>query len=190
MPLSGRYRWYLAEVTVLATMAGIALVASAVCVVGLGILGGLHAILVDRTWWPYVSAGWGLGAVAAFVGTWLIRRILRTIRCFEYDADIVRFECVGSQRTYTYRRSDVRKIIRYQERGGTEWRIVFGDKKWARLCHEVENAPQLVDALIGDSPRSSLAKELLNGVIFERRPDAAPLASVLAENAPTPPGAA
>ena len=168
MPLSGSYRWYWFEATVVAVMAAVAFVASVVCIVGLGILGGLHAILVDHTWWPYVSAGWGVGAVAAFVGTWLVRRILRTIRCFQYDADILRYECVGSRRIYTYRRPDVRKIIRYHGKGGIEWRIVFSDRKWVRISHDVENSAELINALIGDSPRTSFAKELLNGVIFER----------------------
>ena len=173
MNLSGRYRRYRLEVAPLAIVAGAAFVVSALSIVALGILGGLRAINVDPAWWPFVTAGWGVGAIAAFAGSWMVRRILKTIRWFEYDADTLRYDCVGSRRAYIYRRPEVSKIMRYQPGGVVEWRIVFGDKQSARLSSRVENCEELVNALIGDSPRTGLASRLVNGTIFERNEDLA-----------------
>lgn len=174
MSFDGRYRRYWFEAVCLAILAGAAFVFSTISIIGLGVLGGLHAINVDHTWWPFVAAGWGVGAIAAFAGACVLRRLGKTIRWFDYDADTVRYECVGSRRIYRYGRSDVGKISRYQRGGLTEWTIVFGDKKWARLSARVENSEQLINALIGDLPKTNLATRLVSGTIFEKRPDFAP----------------
>lgn len=169
MSLGGRYRRYRFEVTFLAAIAGSDFVAGAFFIVALGILGALHAVNVDPAWWPLVIAGWGAGAVAVFAGSWMVRRILKTIRWFEYEADSLRYDCVGSRRIHAYRRAEVSKITRCQRGSGLiEWRIVFDDKQWARLTSGVENAEELVDALIGDSPRTSFASRLFSGAIFEK----------------------